>query len=374
MEAVGLLAGGVAHDFNNLLTAMIGFSALAMNTLPEDDAGRALLQQAMDAGERAAGLTQQLLAFSRKQVLQPQVLDLNLVVADMDRLLRRVIGEHIDLATVLAPELWLVEADPGQVEQVILNLAVNARDAMPAGGKLTIETANVELDATSLDPQEGVAAGPYVRLAITDTGHGMDAETQTRVFEPFFTTKVVGKGTGLGLSTVYGIVKQSGGHLWLYSEIGQGTTFKLYFPRTADGRMALPPTKGKGVLPNGTETVLLVEDEPSVRTLTSVVLRSLGYTVLEASQGKEALELTLHQVQPIDLLLTDMVMPEMGGTQVAQLLRARYPELRVLFMSGFPGEAAIDQRTLEMGAAFLQKPFTPLSLAQKVREVLDHPR
>jgi DNA-binding NarL/FixJ family response regulator len=370
MEAVGLLAGGIAHDFNNLLTAIIGFSELALDQIPQDGPLRPMISEVSRAGERAAVLTRQLLAFSRQQVLQPEVIDLNEIVSNMERLLTRVIGEDVELATVQASDLGRVFADPSQCEQIIMNLAVNARDAMPNGGKLTIATANVDIAPEASVARE-LPAGQYVLLAVSDTGTGMDPVTLARVFEPFYTTKEQGKGTGLGLSMVYGIVKQSDGEIRITSQLGQGTAFEIYLP-LADGGEVAPKLGPRGdLLPRGTETVLVVEDEPSVRTLASIALRALGYTVLEATQGTEALDVQLQHERPIDLLVADMVMPGMGGREVAQRLGARQPGLKVLFMSGFPTAAAIRQRTLESGTAFLQKPFTPLALARKVRETLD---
>ncbi|MBM2811023.1 MAG: sensor hybrid histidine kinase [Chloroflexi bacterium] len=369
MEAVGLLAGGIAHDFNNLLTAIIGFSSLVMDSLPEDDPRRELVHEIADAGDRAAVLTRQLLAFSRKQILRPQLLCLNTIVADMDKLLRRVISEDIDLVTNLAPDLGATMVDPGQIEQIIVNLAVNARDAMPDGGKLTIETANVELDSTYLSQHLDATPGPYVLLVVTDTGFGMDHEIQSHIFEPFFTTKEVGRGTGLGLSTVFGIVKQSGGDIHVCSIVGRGTTFKVYLPRLD---LPLTSTLARVVeeIPRGDETVLLVEDEPAVRSLARAVLESLGYTVVEVSRGADAIAAAATHPAHVDLLLTDMVMPEMGGRELATRLMATNADIKILYMSGFSGAASIHQRTLDPSEVFLAKPFTPFALATKVREAL----
>ncbi|MBI4212831.1 MAG: response regulator [Chloroflexi bacterium] len=370
LESIGLLAGGVAHDFNNLLTAIMGFSDLISEDLPPDSHSRPYLNEIRAAGERAATLTRQLLAFSRRQPLQPTVLDLNSVVTNIERLIKRVIGEHIDFATVLDHNLSLVEADPGQIEQVILNLVINARDAMTKGGKLTIETANAELDESYVSQHVGVTVGPYVMLVVSDTGTGMDKETQARIFEPFFTTKEPGRGTGLGLSTVYGIVKQSGGNIWVYSEPMQGTTFRIYLPRVDQAAAPSAPST-PAALPRGHETVLIAEDEASVRALAEILLQTAGYTVLAAENGLAALELAGHQAGPIHLLLTDLVMPGMGGTELAERLAQLHPETRVVFMSGFSPDVEIGQRALPSGMAFLPKPFTFSALASKVREVLD---
>ena len=323
------------------------------------------------AGERAASLTRQLLAFSRKQVLQPQVLDLNRVVSEVDKMLRRLIGADVDLLTVMEPQLWQVKADPGQIEQVLINLAVNARDAMPQGGKLTIETANVYLDENYAHQHIAVKSGPYVMLAVSDTGCGMDAETQKHIFEPFFTTKEAGKGTGLGLSTVYGIVKQSGGHIWVYSEPGQGTTFKIYLPQV-DGTPEQPAKNvARGETLRGSETVLLLEDDEVVRRLIADVLEMNGYRVLTATNGSEALLVSERHKGPIHLLMTDVVMPGMSGREAAERLGKSRPKMKVLYMSGYTDEAIVHHGVLDPGVAFLEKPFTPDEVARKVREVLD---
>jgi CheY-like chemotaxis protein len=371
MEAIGRLAGGVAHDFNNLLTIINGYSDLLLGRLSPDDPSRNLVSEIYRAGERSAGLTRQLLAFSRKQVLAPRTLDLNAVVADTTSLLQRVIGEDVRLAAAPGRGLWPVRADVGQIEQVLVNLAVNARDAMPAGGKLTIETRNVELDEEYAASHADARPGPYVLLAVSDTGHGMTPEVKARIFEPFFTTKEVGKGTGLGLATVYGIVKQSGGHVGVYSEIGLGTTFKVYLPRTEpDGGIV----RGQSQLlapPPGTETVLVVEDDASVRALTRHVLWQAGYTVLEAADGDEALRVGAGHAGPIHLVVTDVVMPGRAGREVAEKLAERHPTVRVLFVSGYTDDAVVRHGVLHERMNFLQKPFTPAGLARKVREVLD---
>ncbi len=371
MEAVGRLAGGIAHDFNNLLTIINGYSQLLLDRFAPRDQARVQVEEIKKAGDRAATLTRQLLAFSRRQVLQPQVLNLNAVVANVDTMLRRLIGEDIDLVTVIGEALGRVQADPGQIEQVILNLAVNARDAMPQGGKLTIETANVELDEAYTCSHAAVAPGRYVMLAVSDSGIGMDAETQAQIFEPFFTTKEKGKGTGLGLATVYGIVKQSGGHLWVYSEPGKGATFKVYLPQVeeANGTVAASQARVKSL--RGAETILLVEDEEAVRKLASRILQEYGYKVLESTSAEQALQIGERHKEPIDLLVTDVVMPGMGGREVAGHLAFLRPEMKVLYMSGYTDDAIIHHGVLQAGVAFMQKPFTPEVLARKVREVLD---
>ncbi len=370
MEAIGNLAGGIAHDFNNLLTVIGGRSHFLTIGLPSEDPLRRDAEIIGKTAERAARLTQQLLAFSRKQVLQPRVLDLNEVVREMDRILQRLIGEQIDLRTVLGPDLGHVRADAGQIEQVILNLAVNARDAMPEGGRLTIETDRVELDAAYSREHAGVEPGPYVMLAVSDTGVGMDAKTQARIFEPFFTTKEQGRGTGLGLATVYGIVQQSGGHIWVYSEPGRGATFKVYLPRV-DATAEVPgPSEAPITALQGTETILLVEDEDEVRALARESLESFGYTVLEARNPEEALNAFRAHPGPIHLLLTDVVMPQMSGRVLADRLVAARPGLKVVFMSGYTSNAIVHHGVLDEGTAFVQKPFTPGTLARKVREVL----
>jgi PAS domain S-box-containing protein len=374
MEAVGRLAGGVAHDFNNLLTAISGYSELMLRRLRHGDPLRHNAEEINKAGTRAASLTSQLLAFSRKQVMQPKVLDLNMIVADMDKMLRRLIGENIELVTILDPQLWSVKADPGQIQQVILNLAVNARDAMPEVGRLTVETSNVELDEENARWQHvGVRPGRYAMLAVNDTGVGMDSQTRERVFEPFFTTKEVGKGTGLGLSTVYGIIKQSGGYIWVFSEPEKGTTFKIYLPCIEEGAdAAAPQASATEEMPHGMETVLLVEDEPLVRSLAARVLREQGYTVLEAANGEDALRVAHeHAAQEIHLLLTDVVMPRMSGREVAEHLVRIRPRMLVLYTSGYTENSIVHHGVMDDGVAFLQKPFKPDALARKVREVLD---
>lgn len=370
MEAIGRLAGGIAHDLNNILMVIIGYGEFLLDRYPDElDPLHKDLEQIMKAGERAAALTQQLLIFSRKQVLQPHVLGLNLVVADMVKMLQRMIGEDIDLNIALEPALGHVEADPSQIEQVILNLVVNARAAMPQGGKLTIETTNIELDEMYAHWHAGVKPGPYVMLAVSDTGYGMDAETKAHLFEPFFTTKA--QGTGLGLATVYGIVKQSGGDIWVYSEPGQGATFKIYLPRVAEHESPPRANHARAALPRGWETILLVEDEKDVRELIRTLLRSSGYNVLEAANGGEALLLCEKYSGPIHLLITDVVMPHMSGHELVERLASLRPGLRTLYMSGYPDEAVVQHGMLEPGLFFLQKPFTPADLARKVRKILD---
>jgi len=373
MEAIGQLAGGIAHDFNNLLTVINGYSELVLLSLPVEHPHCATFEQIRQAGEKASRLIRQLMAFSRQQVLQPKVLDLNAVVANIDTMLQRVIGEDIDLLTILSPGLASVKADPGQIEQVLMNLVLNARDAMPNGGRLTIETADVVLDTDYARTHVAVNPGRYVMLAVSDNGCGMDAETQARIFEPFFTTKDLGKGTGLGLSTVYGIVKQSGGNIGVYSEPGRGTTFRIYLPRIRKAPETVEPEEAREPLPRGSETILLVEDEAGVRTLAKTILQIQGYTVLDAAQGKDAFLLSGQHEGLIHLMVTDMVMPEMSGREVADRLKPLRPNMKVLFMSGFTDKALVHNGELDPGIAFLQKPFTPQTLARKVREVLDSP-
>jgi len=374
VEAIGRLAGGVAHDFNNILTTIIGYCELTRDQLGTDHEARANIEEIAAAAERAASLTRQLLAFSRKQTLQPKVLDLNAVVSNLDNMLRRLIGEDIEFITKLAPDLQTVKADPGQIEQVIMNLAVNARDAMPQGGRLIVETANASLDREYARLHEDVRAGEHVMLAVTDTGCGMSDEVKARLFEPFFTTKPQGQGTGLGLATCYGVVKQSGGHINVYSEVNRGTTFKVYLPCASQLMSHSASTTRATGRASGHETILLVEDDASVRGLNARLLRAKGYTVIEASNGKEALGMVAQGANgDIKLLLTDVIMPEMGGKELAQRFRATHPQTKVLFCSGYTQEAIDRGGELEPGTAFLQKPFTPVLLASKVREVLDGP-
>lgn len=371
MEAIGQLAGGIAHDFNNLLTAITGYSDLTLKRLPHDNPLRRNVEEVKKAGERAASLTRQLLAFSRKQVLQPKVLDLNAVVSDMEKMLQRLIGEDIELQTALASELGSVKADPGQIEQVIMNLAVNARDAMPHGGNLIIETENVFLNEEYATSHIAVKHGAYVMLAVSDTGEGMSEETQSRIFEPFFTTKELGKGTGLGLSTVYGIVKQSGGNIWVYSEISQGTTFKIYLPRIDEAAQEYLSGVRVEERVYGTEIILLAEDDREVRSLVREALEGYGYRVLEAEGGGAALSVSERHEAPIHLLLTDVVMPKMSGRELADRLTQSRPEIKVLYMSGYTDESIVHHGVLDPDTPFIQKPFGPQALARKVREVLD---
>ena len=372
MEAVGRLAGGVAHDFNNLLTVITSYSDLLLEDLAPGDAKRDDLEQVRKAADGAAALTRQLLAFSRQQVVEPRVVSLNTVVEGLQKILRRVIGEDIELTITLAPDLESVRADVGQLEQVLMNLVVNARDAMPTGGRLTVETANVEHDPEYARDREAAAVRRFAMLAVTDTGCGMDEATKARIFEPFFTTKDVGKGTGLGLATVYGIVKQAGGFIWVYSEPGQGTSFKIYLPAvdaTAEGTTAASTTPA----PRGTETVLLVEDAAAVRAVTKQMLERQGYTVLEAPDGEAGLRLAQRHRGVIHLLLTDVVMPRVGGRELAEQLARLRPDMKVLYASGYTDDSVVRHGILESGTAYLQKPFSPESLARKVRDVLDAP-
>jgi PAS domain S-box-containing protein len=373
MEAVGQLAGGVAHDFNNILTAIVGYTDLLSAEFAPNDRHLEDLEEIRKAARRAAALTRQLLAFSRKQLLEPRVIDMNAIVQNMNKMLRSLVSENIDLRTVLAPSLASARADPNQVEQVIMNLAINARDAMPEGGTLTIETGNATLDETYAAHHVSVAPGEYVMLAVSDTGFGMDEDTQSRIFEPFFTTKPVGRGTGLGLSTVYGIVKQSGGNIWVYSEPGKGTTFKIYLPQVdapvEDVGKPVPAAVGRG----GAETILVVEDDDQLRRLAHRALAGQGYIVLEAERGSTALDISRRHKARIDLLLTDVVMPDTNGRQLADALRSERPGLRVLFMSGYPDGAIAHHGMLDHGVAYLAKPFTTEAVSRKVREVLDAP-
>jgi len=371
MEAVGRLAGGVAHDFNNLLTAIFGYAELLAEELPPGHSGLEDLQEIRTAATRASALTRQLLAFSRQQVLQPVVLNLNDVVEGVGKMLHRLLGEDVELETHLARDAGNVKADAGQLEQVIINLAVNARDAMPTGGKLTIETANMDLDVGYAEQHQPVIPGPYVMLAVSDTGTGMDEIIKAKVFEPFFTTKEPGKGTGLGLATVYGIVKQSGGYVWLYSELGKGTTFKIYLPRVdapRDTPVVAPSPAGSVA---GTETLLLAEDDPLLLPLARALLAKLGYRILDARDAAEALAVARAHEGHIHLLVSDVVMPGGGGFQLATQLQAERPTMRVLYMSGYTDEAVVRHGLLERGLNYLQKPFTPAVLARRIRDVLD---
>ncbi|MBI5709708.1 MAG: PAS domain S-box protein [Candidatus Eisenbacteria bacterium] len=374
MEAIGRLAGGVAHDFNNLLTTMLGYSQLSRSGLQPDQPIARNLEEIEQAVHRAAALTRQLLAFSRQQVLQPKILDLNRLVLDLDKMLRRLIGEDIELRTCPASGLGRIKADESQIEQIVLNLAVNARDAMPEGGNLTIETGNVQLDEHEVRDRPGLVPGPYVLLAVSDTGCGMDAATRARIFEPFFTTKEVGKGTGLGLSTVDGIVRQSGGHIEVRSEPGHGSSFRIHLPRADDALVEAPrPAAAEGAF-RGTETVLVVEDEEQVRAVVRETLESGGYTVLEATSGWEGLALCERRDRPFDLVISDVVMPGLSGPDFGACIAGLQPEARLLYISGYAERASSRHGVPGPETPFLQKPFTPDTLLGKVREVLDGPR
>jgi PAS domain S-box-containing protein len=398
MEAVGRLAGGVAHDFNNMLTVISGYNRMILDELSPLDPLRANAEEILKAADRAAALTNQLLAFSRRQIVRPCVFNVNAVIANTEKMLRRLIGEDVQLVLNPAQDVGNIKADPGHIEQAVINLALNARDAMPAGGRIAIETANVRLDETYSRTHVGVEPGEFVMIAVSDTGHGMDAETRRHIFEPFFTTKETGKGTGLGLATVYGMVKQSGGDIWVYSEPGKGTTFKLYFPRVADPladsaageadhfgnkfRPLLAPVEqgsctGGGVPSGpppcqglGSETILVVEDETAVRELTVTMLQRMGYTVLTAASGAEAIEISRAHPGHIALLLTDVVMPRMSGTQLADALLAARPGMKVLYLSGYTENAVVHHGVLDPGVDFLPKPFSREALAGKIREIL----
>jgi signal transduction histidine kinase/ActR/RegA family two-component response regulator len=370
MEAVGRLAGGVAHDFNNLLTVMTGYAELLLGDATLEPSQRSALVEIQRAAERGGALTHQLLAFSRGQPFTARPVQLNALLVHMEKMLSRLIGEDVELITVAAADPATIRSDPGQLEQVVMNVVVNARDAMPGGGKLIIETANVLVDQTYAGPNVDLKPGSYVVLAISDTGMGMDPETVTHLFEPFFTTKAPGKGTGLGLATAYGIVKQSGGAISVYSEPGRGTTVKIYLPRAEAKAAAETAEHAPAGAPRGSETILVLEDEARVRKLVCEVLAGRGYHVLEAVRGEEAVRMATEHKGRIHLLLTDVVMPEMSGPQALERIRARYPNIKVLFMSGYTDEAMVHHGILDSGAPFLQKPFLPDALARKVREVL----
>jgi len=370
MEAIGRLAGGIAHDFNNILSVILSYSDLILAELKPPDPLVGDVSEVRKAALRAAELTSQLLVFSRQQVILPKVLDLNEVVASVDRMVVRILGEDIELVSLPAERLGRVLADRNNVEQVIMNLVVNARDAMPIGGKLTIETGNVHLDSEYAREHAGASPGPHVMLAVSDTGVGMDRATQARVFEPFFTTKEVGKGTGLGLSTVFGIAQQSGGSVWVYSELGKGTTFKVYFPSVDADLEATGPALAPAAL-RGTETILLVEDQEQVRAVACAILKRSGYRVLVAQHASEALLLCAAGSEPIHLLLTDVVMPNMSGAELARRAMSVRPGLKVLYMSGYTDDSVVRHGILDSEMAFLQKPFTPETLTRKVREVLN---
>jgi PAS domain S-box-containing protein len=373
MEAVGRLAGGVAHDFNNILTVIFGHAELAMMTMDESDPARRHILEVMAAGDRATDLIRQLLAFSRKQVIAPGIININKTLPQMERMLKRLIGEDVELKFLLDSGLGMVKADPAQIDQVIVNLAVNARDAMPGGGKITIETENVELDASFAETVPGSVPGPYVRISITDTGHGMSQEVMAHIFEPFFTTKPKEKGTGLGLSTVYGIVKQNSGFVSCYSEEGHGTTFKIYFPRVIDGKETVQAKQPEVKTPIGKEIILVVEDEKTVRKLAVGALEQFGYTVLEAGDGGEALEICREQEQPVDLILSDVIMPTMSGPEMVEKIRDIWEDVKVLYMSGYTENSIVNHGILKKGIEYISKPFRPRELITTVRKVLDKP-
>jgi two-component system cell cycle sensor histidine kinase/response regulator CckA len=370
MEAVGRLAGGVAHDFNNMLTVIVGYNRMILDELSTLDPLRGYAEEILKAADRAGALTNQLLAFSRRQIMQPRVINVNAVMIQTQKMLQRLIGEDVDLVLKLGTNVRNIKADPGHVEQAVVNLAVNARDAMPLGGQLTIETANVVLDENYAKTHMGVKPGDFTMIAVSDTGHGMDAETRRHIFEPFFTTKEKGKGTGLGLATVYGMVKQTGGDIWVYSEPGQGTTFKLYFPSVSEPLSEITAPDASLARRSGGETILVVEDETAVRELTVRILKQLGYTILMASSGAEALEISQNHAGHIDVLLTDVVMPNMSGRQLADKLLESRPKTKVLFLSGYTENTVVHQGVLDAGVAFLPKPFTRDNLSRKLREVL----
>ena len=372
MESVGRLAGGVAHDFNNMLMVIMGFSDIALKQIDSRDEVRRCLKQIKDAGRRAANLTNQLLAVGRKQVLEPRRINLNHTLTEMKEILRRVIREDIDLINRLEEGLGVVSVDPVQIEQVMLNLAVNASDAMPDGGELTIETGNIDLDSDILYRHPDVKPGPYVLLTVSDSGIGMDEATLSQIFEPFFTTKPAGVGTGLGLAMVYGVVKQSGGFIWAYSEPGMGTSFEIYFPRVPGKDTESETTQTVSTLSeDGSETILLVEDEQMVLNLTASVLKNAGYKVVTASTPKQALEAVARQTDPIQIMITDVVMPGMSGPTLANTLVSEYPEMKIIFMSGYTGAAVVENSFIRPGSAFLQKPFSPDALKAKIRALLD---
>ena len=369
MEAVGRLAGGVAHDFNNMLTAILSYGDLLLGDMPADSQQRADMTEIIKAAQKATALTRKLLAFSRQQLLRPTLVDLNATIDGLQNMLKRLLGKNIQLSLRLGPKLWTVSADSTELERVLMNLVLNSRDAMTDGGKLIIETSNVTIDEEYAKQHADTTPGPYVMVAVTDTGSGMSRDVRDKLFEPFFTTKEKGRGTGLGLPSVYGIVKQSGGFVWVYSEVGQGTTFKIYLPRAkgAESKMQSTPTRNRQV---GSETILLVEDDAEVRSVATRILRRNGYRVLEAENGAEALRVCENESEPVDLIVTDIVMPEMGGTELAKRVRETQPDARILFTSGYTEDAVIRQSLLHAGEDFIEKPFTPATLAKKAREIL----
>ena len=369
MEAVGRLAGGVAHDFNNMLTVITGYNRMILDELSPQDPLRGYAEEILKAADRAGAITNQLLAFSRRQIIQPRVINVNAVVAQTEKMLPRLLGEDIELVFNLQPDVGNIRADPNQIAQAIVNLAVNARDAMPRGGRIAVETANVHLDENYVRTHLGVQPGDFVMIAMSDTGHGMDSATRQRIFEPFFTTKAQGKGTGLGLATVYGMVKQAGGDIWVYSEVNRGTAFKLYFPRVAEA-VTESASGGTEAQSSSGEVILVVEDETAVRELTVKMLKQLGYSVLAAASGAEALEISSSYSARIALLLTDVVMPNMSGREVADELRASRPEIQVLYLSGYTENTVIHHGVLDSDVDFLPKPFSREGLGKKVREIL----
>ena len=372
MEAIGQLAGGIAHDFNNLLTVIQGYSEIALLSLKQTDPLRDTILRINHAGIKAANLTQQLLAFSRRQVLEMKVVDLNETIKELNNMLRRLIGEDIELITALEKNLWNTKVDPRQIDQVIINLAVNARDAMPNGGKLTIETANVHINKSYADDHTGILPGPYVMLSVSDNGMGISPEIKERIFEPFFTTKEKGKGTGLGLSTIYGIVNQCGGSIMVYSEPGQGANFKIYLPQVTENQDVLKKETNLVQFPRGNETIMVVEDDAAAKRLTVEILQMQGYLVLEASDGNEALNIAKAYVANIQLVLTDVVMPQMSGKEMVDRLHTLRPGIKVLFMSGYTDNAIVHHGVLDKGLFYIQKPFTVQGLSKKIREVLDN--
>jgi len=371
MEAIGRLAGGIAHDFNNMLSVIMSYASIVSGELKAEDPLRADVEEITLASRRAADLTRQLLAFSRQQVIEPRIVDLNDIINKMDNMIRRLIGEDIRFRTKATPGLGKVKVDPGQMDQVIMNLVVNARDAMPTGGQLTIETGNVDLGEQYAREHLGVTPGPHVMLAVSDTGTGMDKATQDRIFEPFFTTKEQGKGTGLGLATAFGIVQQNGGNIWVYSELGKGATFKIYFPQTAESELPVAAPAQPPAIVRGTETILLVEDDEQLRVVVREVLEKNGYRVIEAPQGDDALLFAKEHEETIHMVLTDVVMPLMSGKELARILTRLHPEMKVLYMSGYTQNAVVHHGVLDAGANLLQKPITPELLLRRVREVLD---